>query len=79
MVACACMHAIASMAHAFFYIFFNTRFALGAPLLYVDLVYFLRGGNSSFRGLGQYDTPLDAARSQTEDGRKKFVQSRIFR
>ena len=58
---------------------FNTPFALGAPVLYVELVYFLRGGNSSFRGLGQYDTPLDAARSQTEDGRKKFVQSRIFR
>eukprot|EP01043_Picozoa_sp_COSAG02_P063106 COSAG02_NODE_8863_length_2417_cov_34.257981_3_plen_49_part_01 len=35
----------------------NTRFALGAPVLYVELVYFLRGGNSSFRGLGQYDTP----------------------
>eukprot|EP01043_Picozoa_sp_COSAG02_P095105 COSAG02_NODE_31493_length_532_cov_2.198614_1_plen_53_part_01 len=32
----------------------NTPFALGAPLLYVELVYFLRGGNSSFRGLGQY-------------------------
>eukprot|EP01043_Picozoa_sp_COSAG02_P036673 COSAG02_NODE_2701_length_8203_cov_7.719521_11_plen_120_part_00 len=40
---------------------FNTPFALGAPVLYVELVYFLRGGNSSFRGLGQYDTPLDAA------------------
>eukprot|EP01043_Picozoa_sp_COSAG02_P112669 COSAG02_NODE_48872_length_330_cov_7.978355_1_plen_94_part_01 len=25
-------------------------------VLYVELVYFLRGGNSSFRGLGQYDT-----------------------
>ncbi len=59
--------------------FLNTRFALGAPLLYVELVYFLRGGHSSFRGLGQYDTPLDAAWSQTEDRRKKFVQSRIFR
>jgi len=59
--------------------FFNTRFAVGAPLLYVELVYFLRGGNSSFRLYADYRTSMDAARAQTEDGRKKFWRSPIFR
>ena len=59
--------------------FFNTPFALGASVLYVELVQIQSADNSSFRLYGLYDTPLDAARAQTEDGRKKFVQSPIFR
>eukprot|EP01043_Picozoa_sp_COSAG02_P031960 COSAG02_NODE_2113_length_9800_cov_53.566643_2_plen_75_part_00 len=35
--------------------------------------------NSSFRLYGHHDTSPDASRAQTEDGRKKFVQSPIFR
>ena len=35
--------------------------------------------NSSFRLFGQHDTSPDAARAQTEDGRKKFWRSPIFR
>ena len=61
----------------------NTPFALpftvGAPVLYVELVQIQSADNSSFRLYGQYDTPLDAARSQTEDGRKKFVHRPISR
>ena len=58
---------------------FNTGFALNAPLLYGELVPNQSADNSSFRLFGQHDTSADAARAQTEDGRKKFVQSPIFR
>ena len=63
------------MIVAFFY---NTGFALGAPVLYVELVQIQSADNSSFRLFGQHDTSPDASRAQTEDGRKKFVQSPIF-
>ncbi len=56
--------------------YFNTPFAFkGASVLYVELVHIQSADNSSFRLYGLYDTPLDAARAQTEDGRKKIVQS----
>jgi hypothetical protein len=58
---------------------FNTPFALGASVLYVELVQIRSADNSSFRLYGLYDTPLDTARAQTEDRRKKFVQSPNFR
>ena len=56
----------------------NTPFALSAPVLYVELVQIQSAENSSFRLFGQYDTPPDASRAQTEDRRKKFEQSPIF-
>ena len=60
-----------------FIVNFNTRFALGAPVLYVELVYFLRGGNSSFRLYADYRTSPDASQRQMEHARIKFEQSPI--